>query len=108
MRSAAIIAAVTGLLALGLINASILQKETDAYFLHASSRNSARPGAGATLGGACCTVVWAPSPLPVNTWSYVALTYDGAQLTNYVNGSAAASVPASGAIQASTTRCGVW
>jgi len=42
--------------------------------------------------------VTGPSPLPVNDWSHVGLTYDGAMLRLYVNGAEVATGPASGGL----------
>src|SRR5262249_36488552 len=43
-----------------------------------------------------------PTSLPVNTWTYLAATYDGAAVRLYVNGSLASSTPTSGAILTSS------
>jgi Concanavalin A-like lectin/glucanases superfamily len=43
-----------------------------------------------------------PDPLPLNTWTYLAATYDGTMLSVYVNGTAVASQPVSGNILPST------
>jgi hypothetical protein len=65
---------------------AILQKEFDAYFLLASSRAGAlKPTGGATFGSSTETLA-APSLMPVNAWTHVALTYDGAVLALYLNG----------------------
>jgi hypothetical protein len=58
---------------------SILQKETDAYFLHAYSFLDVA-GAGITGGAGCCTIVWAPSATPLGVWTHLAMTFDGSQL----------------------------
>ena len=42
------------------------------------------------------------SAVAVGSWSHVAMTYDGSRIDVYVNGSAVASHPASGAVDAST------
>lgn len=64
----------------------ILQKEFDTYFLLASSRTGAlKPGGGGTFGTST-EIVGAPAMAPINTWTHVALTYDGAVLALYLNG----------------------
>jgi hypothetical protein len=79
----------------------VLQKETDAFFLNAGS-----PGGGAVAGvtanGGCCALAYAPSAAPESTWTHLAMTYDGAQVTFYLNGVSAGSAPASGPIQATS------
>ncbi|MHC4911005.1 MAG: Ig-like domain-containing protein, partial [Planctomycetota bacterium] len=79
----------------------VLQKEPDAWLLHASSP-SGLPLAGATLDGSCCTTVSALSALPVDVWSYLAVTYDGALLTYYVDGTAVATATATGLLDTTT------
>jgi hypothetical protein len=54
-----------------------------AYALY-SSNAVGRPEADLYIGADRSTA--ATSPLPVNTWSHVAMTYDGAALKTYVNG----------------------
>jgi hypothetical protein len=56
-----------------------------------------------SLGGSFSTSnLTAPSPLPLNTWSHVAGTYDGATMKFYVNGILVGSRAQSGALAAST------
>jgi Concanavalin A-like lectin/glucanases superfamily len=58
-----------------------------------------RPSGGGTIGGNT-TWVTGTTASPVNAWTHVALTYDGAALRLYVNGTQVATGAASGAIQA--------
>jgi predicted phage tail protein len=80
---------------------TILQRESEAYFLTASSDSPMSPAGGGTLGGGVHYVM-GPTANPVNAWTHVALTYDGANLRIYVNGVQAATRAATGAVQAST------
>ena len=78
---------------------TILQREAVAYWLHASHDNgNLRPATGGTFNGG---EFWFPSPssIPVNSWSHLALTYDGNLLRLYVNGNVVASRAVTGSIQ---------
>ena len=62
-------------------------------------------GDGNPVGGfseTANTTVCQPSPLPINTWTHLSLTYDGSMLTLYRGGIAVASSTASGTLQPTT------
>lgn len=78
---------------------TIVQRETDAYLLHAGNDKSAlRPTGGGTFNG---TNAWtnATTALSLNTWTHLALTYDSTTLRLHVNGTPSASRTVSGTIQ---------
>ena len=59
---------------------AVVQKEADAYLLHASSeRGGLRPAAGVTIGGVGADGVLRRARLPVGAWSHLAMTYDGSR-----------------------------
>jgi chitodextrinase len=80
---------------------TIMQKETDAYFLHASGNGPLQPTAGGTFNGAVDYFA-SPSALAVNTWSHVALTWDGSIMRLYVNGVEVANHARTGTLQSTT------
>ena len=70
-----------------------------AYALHAS-QDASRPVGQVDIGGEQDAVGLAP--LPLNTWSYLAVTYDGNVVRLFVNGALADSSVFAGSIPAST------
>jgi uncharacterized repeat protein (TIGR01451 family) len=77
----------------------LIYKGNDNYFLMATT-NGGAPGGGGIFGGADVPVM-GTGALPINTWTHLAVTYDGAQLTLYVNGVQVANVAQTGAIATS-------
>ena len=84
-------------------NRTIIRRETNGYWLYSSRLlSNMRPYGGALVGSNSETVS-ASNALPVNTWSHVAVTYDGSVVTLYVNGTAVSTNSASGSIVSGTT-----
>lgn len=78
---------------------TVLHRETDAYYLHASSPDGAMvPAAGGIFSGTESYGA-ATGALPLNTWTYLAATYDGTNLKVYVNGVLSSTKAISGTIQ---------
>jgi chitodextrinase len=78
----------------------VIYKGNDNYFLEGTSDTGA-PGGGATLGSVDA-VTRGSTPLTLNSWSHLALTYDGTTLRLYVNGVQVSSVAQTGTIATST------
>ena len=61
---------------------NIIYKDNSSYYLAASTGESTAPAVGLSFG----TALYAPSALPLNTWTHIAGTFDGTTLSLYVNG----------------------
>ena len=79
----------------------VIYKGNDNYYLEGTSAGIGAPTGGGTFSGANANA-FGSSPLTSNAWSYLALTYDGATLRLYVNGSLVGSQARAGAIASST------
>ncbi len=79
---------------------AILHKNTDRYYLMASSDSGGVPVIGGTFGSGNSNL-FGPGTLPLGVWSHVAGTFDGARLHLYVNGSEVANVHQSGGLTTS-------
>ncbi len=75
----------------------VIYKGNDNYYLEGTSDTAGRPGAGGTFG-----TTYGTSALAVNTWSYLAVSYDRTTIRLYVNGTQVSTLAATGAIASST------
>ena len=73
----------------------VIYKGDDNYYLEAASDRETR-ASGAGVFDGTRGHVFAASPLPVDTWTHLAITYDGAALRLYLNGGEVAEVPQTG------------
>ena len=76
----------------------VIYKGNDNYYLEGTSDHGGRPGRRRHLRHH----VYGTSALPLNTWSYLAVTYDRTTIRLYVNGTQVSTLAATGAIASST------
>jgi PKD repeat protein len=76
----------------------IIYKDTIKYYLVGSLAAGSAPALG---GDFAATSLSGTSPLPLNTWSHLAGTYDGSKMQLYVNGVLVSSVAQTGNISSS-------
>ncbi len=82
---------------------TILFREQDVYFLTAgTSSGNRRPTGGGTFNGTM-NYISGPTAVPLNVWTHVALTWDGAQLRVYANGAQVATAARGGVLESVTT-----
>ena len=78
----------------------VIYKEiNDIYYLMGSSQNGSLPSVGGTFA---TTAAFGTTSLPLNTWTHLAGTYDGAMMRLYVNGVQVSSRAQTGSIHTST------
>ncbi len=77
----------------------VIYKGDDNYYLEGTSTTNGTPAGGGTFKS---SPLFGTSPLPLNTWSHLALTYDKVTLRLYVNGVQVASAAATANIATST------
>src|SRR5262249_39770408 len=82
----------------------VIYKGDDNYYLQGSTARNGGPPAGGGPFAPPNPNASGPAALPANTWTHLALTYDGTTLRLYQNGTQVATQAKTGAITTSTNQ----
>ena len=80
----------------------VIHKGLGDYHLQAAFENTGYPGGGARIAGSDA-VSYARAQLPTDTWTHLAVAYDGSALRVFVNGQQVSNRPYRGSIASSET-----
>jgi hypothetical protein len=82
---------------------TVVLKEAPAELVYAlyADNDARRPGAWVRVSGVSTSAV-GPAVLPLNAWSHLAMTYDGAQVSLFVDGTLVRTVARTGSMSNST------